>query len=177
MDKAGTASAAGESMQLTRPQNSASAEVHAIAEAFRDLERSIRLTEVAGRKQLGVSAAQLLILEALSARPGLSINELAAVSRTHQSSVSGVVSGLKESGYIDVRRGHDDHRIVRLRLTTRGRRVIERAHGVPINPTRDGIQRLTPLQRTQLLDSLTTLLTAMSTARDESPGQRKRKSR
>ena len=177
MDRAGTASAAGEIMQSTRSQSLASAEVDAIAEAFRELERSIRLTEVAGRKQLGVSAAQLLILEALSARPGLSISELARISHTHQSSVSGVVSGLKESGYVEVRRGHDDHRIVRLRLTTRGRRMIERAHGTNLNPTRDGIQRLTPEQRTQLLDNLTTLLAAMSDARQKSPGQKTRKSR
>ena len=164
-------------MQLTRGKGSAVAETEAIAEAFRDLERSIRLTEVAGRKKLGVSAAQLLILQALSVRPGLSVNDLAAISRTHQSSVSGVVSALKECGFIDVRRGHDDHRVVRLRLTARGRRLVERARGSTLNPTRDAIRRLTPEQRSDLLDSLTTLLDAMSAARDEPPSTRRKKPR
>ncbi len=173
MDIGGTAPATPKTMQSTRLQSAESAEVESIAESFRELERSIRLSEAAARKKLGASAAQLLVLEALSVRPGLSVNELARISHTHQSSVSGVVAGLKESGYVDVRRGHDDHRVVRIRLTARGRKLMERAHGVNLNPTRDGIQRLTPAQRTQLLESLTTLLEGMKASRDQSSAQRK----
>ncbi len=160
-------------MQSTPLRSAEGAEVGEIAEAFRELEKSVRLTESAGRKQLGVSAAQLLILEALSIRPGLSINELTRISHTHQSSVSGVVVGLKEAGFVDVRRGHDDHREVRIRLTARGRKLIERAHSANLNPTRDGIQRLTPVQRTQLLGSLKALLEGMKASRSELPPRRK----
>src|ERR671938_1731164 len=67
-------------------------------DAIRRLVRGLRLAARASEREAGLSAAQLFVLQQLAESPAESINELAARTLTHQSSVSVVVRRLVERG-------------------------------------------------------------------------------
>jgi MarR family transcriptional regulator, lower aerobic nicotinate degradation pathway regulator len=68
----------------------------------------------------GLSGAQLFVLRTLAESPGLSLNELAERTRTHQSSVSVVVTRLVEHGLVERGRAADDARRMQLKLSPDG---------------------------------------------------------
>src|SRR5262249_61639595 len=66
--------------------------------ALRRLVRALRLADRAAESRLGLSAAQLFVLERLAEGPVGSMAELAGRTPTDASSVSGVVQRLTEPG-------------------------------------------------------------------------------
>jgi DNA-binding MarR family transcriptional regulator len=68
----------------------------------------------------GLSGAQLFVLRTLAESPGLSLNELAERTRTHQSSVSVVVARLVEHGLVERGRTAEDARRMQLKLSPDG---------------------------------------------------------
>src|SRR4051812_49679467 len=65
-----------------------------VLDAIRRVVRTLREASRHSDRVVGVSAAQLFVLQRLAGTRGLSVNELAARTLTHQSSVSVVVSKL-----------------------------------------------------------------------------------
>ncbi len=61
-------------------------------DAIRRIVQALRESSRAAEKRVGLSGAQLFVLQTLGESPGLSLNELAERTRTHQSSVSVVVT-------------------------------------------------------------------------------------
>src|SRR4051812_19869984 len=85
---------------------SADAATREVLDAIRRIVRALRESSRATEQSVGIGAAQLFVLQRLAAAPGLSLNELAARTFTHQSSVSVVVSRLVERGLLTrARRG------------------------------------------------------------------------
>jgi len=80
---------------------------------------------------LKLSGAQLFVLQIVGKTPGLSLNELAEKTRTHQSSVSVVVTRLVEIGLLKRDRAADDARRMVLSLTAKSRKLLARAPDVP----------------------------------------------
>lgn len=76
---------------------------------------------------MGLSGAQLFVLQRLAGAPALSLNELADRTLTHQSTVSVVVTRLVAGGLVTRRRGGDDGRRVEIALTARGRAALKQA--------------------------------------------------
>src|SRR5436190_20552831 len=68
--------------------------------AVRSIVRALRINTRAIESQMGISLAQLFVLQQLADRPANSLNELAERTATHQSSVSVVVRRLVDSGYV-----------------------------------------------------------------------------
>ena len=95
----------------------------AIRRIIRVLRRSSRRSE----QQLGIGGAQLFVLQQLADAPAGSINDLAARTYTHQSSVSVVVRRLVEQGLVARQPSTNDGRRRELRLTSAGKRVVSRA--------------------------------------------------
>src|SRR5919202_5343906 len=95
----------------------------AVRRIFQALHESSRWAE----KHLGLTGAQLFVLQQLADSPCPSLNELAARTHTHQSSVSTVVARLVERGLVVRGAGESDARRVELRLSSEGRKVIRRA--------------------------------------------------
>lgn len=93
--------------------------IRAIVKALRDSGRD---TE----QRLGITSAQLYVLQELREKPA-SINELAARTYTHQSSVSMVVSRLVESRLVTRTAGRNDARTVSISLTPAGRALVKRS--------------------------------------------------
>src|SRR5579885_2556290 len=71
-----------------------------VVDALRRLVRELRDSARLAQGRTAITGAQLFVLRALAAEPGLSINELAERTMTHQSSVSVVVSRLVARGLV-----------------------------------------------------------------------------
>ena len=99
----------------------------AVLDAIRHIVRATRESSRAAERAVGVSAAQLFVLQRLAGAHALSVNELAARTFTHQSSVSVVVSKLERRQLVRRARASDDARRVEVSLTAAGRALLERA--------------------------------------------------
>lgn len=125
-----------------------------IMDAVRILVRAIRHHSVDVERQLGISLAQLYVLEQLAREPGCSINRLADVTRTHQSSVSVVVRKLTERALVEKRTSATDARRAELTLTEAGRELLARAPETVQARLIAGLQRLGPERTAALAQGL-----------------------
>jgi DNA-binding MarR family transcriptional regulator len=87
----------------------------------------LRRSSHEAQRTVGLSGAQLFVLQQLGARPATSLKELSGRTLTHQSSVSVVVRRLEERGLVRRRRAAADGRRVELALTAKGRALLVRA--------------------------------------------------
>jgi MarR family transcriptional regulator, lower aerobic nicotinate degradation pathway regulator len=129
------------------------AELQTIAEvmdAIRAIVRALRLNTRAIEKQLGISLAQLWVLQLLAEKPAESLNDLAVATATHQSSVSVVVRRLVERGFATRTTAHKDKRRVRIELTDAGRSLLGNAPPTVQVSLIGGLRRLAPERRDQL---------------------------
>jgi DNA-binding MarR family transcriptional regulator len=97
--------------------------------AVRSVVRALRINTRAIESQMGISLAQLFVLQQLADRPATSLNELAERTATHQSSVSVVVRRLVESGYVSRTTSPLDKRRIEIDVTPTGRALLA---GAPI---------------------------------------------
>jgi DNA-binding MarR family transcriptional regulator len=135
-----------------------------ILDDLRRIVRVLRESSRAAEQELGVSGAQLFVLRTLATAPGSSLNELAARTRTHQSTVSVVVKRLVAAGLVRRRAAPDDGRSLQLQLTASGSRLLERAPLAAQDRLISGIDRLAGAERRKLASSLHALVVAMELA-------------
>jgi DNA-binding MarR family transcriptional regulator len=105
-----------------------------VLDSIRRIVRAIRVSSRATEKDLGLSSAQLYVLQQLArlrGEQGISLNELALKTLTHQSSVSVVVTKLVSQGLVKRSRSEDDARKLVISITARGRERV-RGAGEPI---------------------------------------------
>jgi DNA-binding MarR family transcriptional regulator len=147
-------------MQMNAPTSRAR-EATAILDDLRRVVRALRESSREAEQRLGVSGAQLFVLHTLKSAPSLSLNELAARTRTHQSTVSVVVRRLVERGL--VRRGTSslDGRRLELSLTRAGQQVLKRSPLAAQERLIHGIDRLDARTRRSLERGLHALVEAM----------------
>ena len=112
---------------MRRAAPPARSDLAAALDALRRIIRVLRQSSARSERELGIGGAQLFVLHQLAEAPAGSINELAERTYTHQSSVSVVVRRLVEQGLVARRPAAADARRRELRLTTAGRRLVERA--------------------------------------------------
>src|SRR5215216_6485065 len=98
-----------------------------ILNSLRLIVRSLRISSRNAEQQVGLSGAQLFVLQCLARRSPCSVNELASHSATDQSSVSVVVSRLVARGYVKRAASKRDRRSVELSLTASGRVLLAQA--------------------------------------------------
>ena len=132
--------------------------VRMLREASRDSERAV-----------GVSAAQLFVLHRLAGARALSVNELAARTLTHQSSVSVVVSKLARRGLVTRERATDDARRVEVALTPAGRKLLERAPAAAQDRLIAALALLGRPARARLAADLGMLVSSMGGGRGHAP--------
>jgi DNA-binding MarR family transcriptional regulator len=95
--------------------------------SLRRITQAIRLSSSAVHDALGITGAQLFVLQQLADRPGASLREIAERTLTDQSSVSVVVRRLVAAGHVARRTATADARRTELTLTERGRALLRRA--------------------------------------------------
>jgi DNA-binding MarR family transcriptional regulator len=93
--------------------------------------RVISLAMLAHSKQVekesGLSSALLWIMRELANRPGMRVSELAHALMIHQSTCSNVLDKLQKKELVYRDRSGPDHRVVRLFLTDKGRKLLAKA--------------------------------------------------
>jgi DNA-binding MarR family transcriptional regulator len=129
------------------------AATRAALDALRAIVQTLRESSRQAEMAVGVGGAQLFVLETLAESPALSLNELAARTHTHQSSVSTVVSRLVDRGLVKRAQAADDARRIELSLAPRGRRLLNGSPGAAQQHLVRSIERL-PLRSARTLASL-----------------------
>jgi len=107
--------------------------------AVRSIVRALRINTRAIELKMGISLAQLFVLQQLAERSASSLNELAERTATHQSSVSVVVRRLVERGYVSRTSSTADKRRIEIEVTGSGRALLAEA------PTTIQMQLMTAL--------------------------------
>jgi DNA-binding MarR family transcriptional regulator len=101
--------------------------VREVLNSLRHIVRSLRVASRTAEQRVGLSGAQLFVLQCLGRESPCSVNELAARTATDQSSVSVVVSRLVSRGHVRRTPSKVDRRRVELSLTKSGRALLEAA--------------------------------------------------
>jgi DNA-binding MarR family transcriptional regulator len=123
-----------------------------ILDSIRRLVRMLRVSDRQAQAELGVSGAQLFVLTELGKTPALSLNELAARTRTDQSSVSVVVTRLVDAGLVTRERDERDARRLVLHLTRSGRALLQHAPPVAQERLLAVFDRLPDAERKRFAD-------------------------
>jgi DNA-binding MarR family transcriptional regulator len=94
------------------------------------LRRILRATSIHSRKlgrSVGITAPQLIVLRAVSAKDGLTASEVARAVSLSQATITSIVSRLEERGLLARERSSVDRRRVHVSLTQAGRDVLREA--------------------------------------------------
>ena len=144
-------------------------DTRAVLDAVRQIVHALRESSRWAEQHVGVSGAQLFLLQRLAEAPAISVNGLAALTHTHQSSVSAVVTRLVERGLVRRSRSGADARRVQLSLAPAGERLVAQAPDVAQDRLIRGVERIAPARRRALATTLAELAQAVAVA-DRAPG-------
>jgi DNA-binding MarR family transcriptional regulator len=114
----------------SRPDTSGQGEsddVTRAMDAVRAIVRALRINTRAIELKIGISLAQLFVLQQVAERPAESLNDLAERTATHQSSVSVVVRRLVDRGLVTRRSSSVDKRRVQIAVTPAGEAILKGA--------------------------------------------------
>ena len=117
----------GTNLRKDSPQASDGRPVERSLNAVRSIVRALRVNTRAIELKMGISLAQLFVLQQLDEAPADSLNALADRTATHQSSVSVVVRRLVDRGYVSRTASAADKRRVEIALTPAGRAMLAEA--------------------------------------------------
>ena len=142
-------------------------ETRAVLDDLRLLVRALRLSARDAEKQLGISGAQLFVLQCLDRGETLSMGALAERTHTDPSSVSVVVSRLARLGLLRRAASASDARRVEVRITPRGQKLVRGAPETTQVHLVRALEAMKKPARTRLAESLSALVAQMRL--DESP--------
>lgn len=166
-------------------QNGSGDDVRDVLDCLRRIVRLLRVASREAERDVGLTGAQLFVLQKLSEFKMLSVNELAERTHTHQSSVSVVAQSLVDKGLVARSRASDDARRLELTLTSAARSLVRKAPGAAQDQLIVAIESLPASARSQLSKSLFRLVEAAGLKdveptmifEDSSPGRSTNKSR
>lgn len=148
-------------------QGRAGDDVRDVLDNIRRIVRVLRLGSREAERRVGLTGAQLFVLEKLTEAKTLSVNELAERTHTHQSSVSVVAQALVEKGLISRARASDDARRLELSLTSQARALLRKAPDAAQDQLIDAIARVPANLRVQLARGLSRLCEEAGIAGEE----------
>ncbi|MDV6329918.1 MarR family winged helix-turn-helix transcriptional regulator [Asticcacaulis sp. 201] len=119
-------------------------------DAIRRIVQAARLSSAQCERASGLTTAQLFILRYVSENDGVSINDLAAQSLTHQSTVSEVVGRLEAKAFLVRKTSATDGRRRELHVTEAGRAAATR----PVATIQEILTKALRSLDSQSLDSL-----------------------
>lgn len=130
-------------------------EVSEVMDSIRHIFKALRVASSHFEKSVGLSAAQIFVLKKVAEEPGLSINDLAIRTTTHQSSVSVVVKKLEDRGLVLRANSAEDSRRVIVTLTEEGRSMLSIIPRMVQEQMIEALENMTP-KKTEMLASLMT---------------------
>lgn len=135
-----------------------------VLDSLRRIVRELRQSAVQAERRVGISGAQLFVLQTLAVGPARSLNDLAARTLTHQSSVSVIVRRLTEQGLVRRRTSPVDARRMEIEITAAGRSLLNRAPEPAQQRLFAAIRRMSAARRKVLADALGELVQEMGAA-------------
>ncbi len=133
-----------------------------------EIVNSIRLLQGVSRRQSSefirkhrITGPQLGALRFVALTPGISMRQLSDRLYLHVSTVSGIVDRLVKRGYVVRERCEEDRRIVKLKITADGRRVIRKTPLAGMGLLIHTIDQLPPDQLEDALKTMRLLLEIM----------------
>ena len=123
-------------------------------DAVRSIVRALRLNTREIELKIGISLAQLFVLQQVAERPAESLNDLADRTATHQSSVSVVVRRLVDRGLVSRKSSTIDKRRVQIAATAAGVNLLKGAPRTIQTRLVGGLEHLSPTERRDLADLL-----------------------
>jgi DNA-binding MarR family transcriptional regulator len=128
-----------------------------ILDAIRRIVQTLRVASRDADRRFGTSAAQLFVVQRLAEGGASSLNELAARTLTHQSSVSVVVQRLVDAGLVQRSASRRDGRRIVLELSAKGRALARRLPRAAQDRLIDAIETLSAADRRVLAELLARL--------------------
>lgn len=131
-----------------------------IMDALRRIVQALRQSAAQSEQSLNITGAQALVLKHVALREGVSVNELAGLTFTHQSTVSEVVSRLEGRGLLKRERAVEDGRRVEVRLTEAGKAAAQNTVVTAQERLIQALQILPPETVSNLANGLDALIVA-----------------
>jgi DNA-binding MarR family transcriptional regulator len=143
----------------------------ATLQEFRMIVGSARRHDADVRRIAGISGSQLWALAEIARSDGMRVNDLSERMALHQTTASNLINALVERKLI--RRGKDDEdqRVVRLHLTTDGKKMLLRAPGPYAGLLVDALRHLKAPDLRRLNDALRLLTTVLRDSAVDAAGQ------
>jgi DNA-binding MarR family transcriptional regulator len=142
--------------------DSAVPEVQSVLDSIRRIVQALRESSRQAERQVGLTGAQLFVMEVLTQQSNLSINEVAERTHTHQSSVSTVVQRLVDRGFVQRERATGDARRQQLALTPEGQGLLHDTPDLAQYRLIRAVESLAPDKRKLLVTILGEVVGAMS---------------
>ncbi len=137
-------------MRFMSRTKSSDTDARGILDALRHVLRVLRESSARAEQHVGLSGAQLFALQLIARHGPLSVNDLAAHTLTHQSSVSVVVKKLVERGLCEKASSEEDARRAVIAATPAGRARLERAPDVVQGRLVRAIEQMPASERKEL---------------------------
>jgi len=144
-------------------------DIRRVLDAFRNLVKGLRIADRASVKEYGLGSAQIFVLHKLGERSPLSINDLAALTATDQSSVSVVVSKLVAKGFLTAGKSDADARRNEVTLTAKGKQLLKRIPPPFQTSFIEALDGLAPADVTTLASLLERLAISMGVDEENPP--------
>ena len=103
------------------------ASISEIMHSLRRIIKSLQDYSQTVSNHFGITGPQLWVLKTIHQMGSLPLGELSEEMYLHPSTVSGVVNRLEKKGYVVRDRTEKDRRVVKVRLTPKGRILVRRA--------------------------------------------------
>ncbi len=143
---------------MTRIPEALKAPIDRIAEAIIYLYTESRRLTKDQAAQIGLTGPQLTVVKMLDELGDMSLSELSEKIRAQNSTVTGIVDRMERETLVERRRSDEDRRVVRIRLTDKGRRIARDVSFEPFKIFKDSFAHALTgaelLQLVTLLDKL-----------------------
>lgn len=138
---------------------------------FRTIVGSARRHDADVRRIAGISGSQLWALSEIAKSEGMRVNDLSERMALHQTTASNLINALVERKLIRRGRDDEDQRVVRLHVTTEGKRMLLRAPGPYVGLLVDALRHLQTPELRRLKNSLRTLSTVLRDSAGDAAGE------
>ena len=125
-------------------------DARSVLDSIRRIVQELRLFDRRAEHRVGLSGAQLFVLQRMRDGVAVCINELAQRTYTHQSSVSVVAQKLVDRKLVRRARSKADGRVVELTLTDKGRRLLRGAPAAAQDRLVGALRKLSAPRRRRL---------------------------
>ncbi len=129
-------------------------------ESLRRIVQALRQSALHSETVSGLTGAQALVLRTIGDHEGASVNDLAAATFTHQSTVSEVIAKLEARGLARRARSPEDGRKTAVTLTPEGRQILAASPPTANEKLMKAVTGLPPDTLAQLAATLHALTTA-----------------